>query len=70
MRPVSLYAAVRDRQFRTVCSKNSRVLSIEIRLIAVCFAGTAKAEKVLGWKAEKGIEDMCRDAWNWQKSQD
>lgn len=38
--------------------------------IAVCFAGTAKAEKVLGWKAEKGIEDMCRDAWNWQKSQE
>ena len=38
--------------------------------IAVCYAGTAKAEKILGWKAEKGIEDMCRDAWNWQKSQE
>jgi len=21
----------------------------------------------LGWKAERTIEDMCRDAWNWQK---
>ncbi len=38
--------------------------------IAVCYAGTAKAEEILGWKAEKGIEDMCRDAWNWQKSQE
>ncbi len=38
--------------------------------IAVCYASTAKAEEVLGWKAEKGIEDMCRDAWNWQKSQE
>ena len=27
----------------------------------------AKAEKELGWKAEFGIEEMCRDSWNWQK---
>jgi UDP-glucose 4-epimerase len=20
----------------------------------------------LGWKAERGIDEMCRDAWNWQ----
>lgn len=38
--------------------------------IAACYADTAKAEKVLGWKAEKGIEEMCRDAWNWQQSQE
>ena len=25
------------------------------------------AEK-LGWKAEKGLDDMCRDSWNWQKN--
>lgn len=37
--------------------------------IATCYADTAKAEKVLGWKAEKGIEEMCRDAWKWQKGQ-
>ena len=35
--------------------------------IALCYADTAKAEKVLGWKAEKDIEDMCRDSWNWQQ---
>ena len=35
--------------------------------IAVSYAETAKAEKVLGWKAEKGIEDMCRDSWRWQQ---
>jgi len=35
--------------------------------IATCYAGTDKAEKVLGWKAEKGIEDMCRDSWRWQQ---
>lgn len=26
----------------------------------------AKSERVLGWKAEKNLEDMCRDSWNWQ----
>ena len=32
--------------------------------IAVCFADPSKARKELGWVAEKGIEDMCKDAWN------
>lgn len=34
--------------------------------IAMCYADPAKAEKVLGWKAEKTLEDMCNDAWRWQ----
>ena len=34
--------------------------------IAECFANAEKAEKVLGWKAEKNLEDMCCDSWNWQ----
>lgn len=33
---------------------------------ASCFADTVLAEKLLGWKAERGIEAMCRDAWHWQ----
>ena len=37
--------------------------------IATCYADASKAERVLGWKAELGIEDMCRDAWRWQKNQ-
>lgn len=34
--------------------------------IAECWADPAKAEAELGWKAERGIEEMCRDAWKWQ----
>ena len=34
--------------------------------LAVCYASPAKSETVLGWKAEKTLEDMCRDSWNWQ----
>jgi UDP-glucose 4-epimerase len=29
------------------------------------YAATEKAEKELGWKAQNGIEEMCRDQWNW-----
>lgn len=36
--------------------------------IAVCYADTGKACRELGFKAEKTLEDMCRDAWNWQKN--
>lgn len=32
-----------------------------------CYANPEKAYKILNWKAEYGIEDMCRDSNNWQK---
>ena len=32
--------------------------------IPACYADPSKAEKELNWKAEKGIEEMCRDSWN------
>lgn len=32
--------------------------------VAVCFSNPSKAEKELGWKAQKNIEDMCKDAWH------
>ncbi|HIQ97563.1 MAG TPA: UDP-glucose 4-epimerase GalE [Candidatus Limivivens merdigallinarum] len=34
--------------------------------IATCYADSTKAYQELGWKAEYGIEEMCRDSWNWQ----
>ena len=30
------------------------------------WADADKAERVLGWTAKRGIDDICRDAWNWQ----
>ena len=36
--------------------------------IATCYCNPAKAEAELGWKALYGIEEMCRDSWNWQKN--
>ncbi len=35
--------------------------------IATCYADPKKAYEVLGWQAENGIDDMCRDLANWMK---
>jgi UDP-glucose 4-epimerase len=34
--------------------------------VAACYADPAAAEKLIGWKAEVGIERMCVDHWRWQ----
>ena len=34
--------------------------------IAVSYADPAKAKAVLHWQAKRTLDDMCRDAWNWQ----
>lgn len=36
--------------------------------IATCYCNPAKAERELGWKAIYGIEEMCRDSWNFQRN--
>ncbi len=30
------------------------------------YADSSLAEKELNWKAEKGLNEMCKDSWNWQ----
>lgn len=34
--------------------------------IATCYSDPSKAKELLGWSAEKTVEDMCRDSWRWQ----
>lgn len=36
--------------------------------IAISYADPAKAERELNWQAQRGIEEMCRDAWRWQSN--
>ena len=35
--------------------------------IAAVWADPSKAERELGWRAEKTIQDMCADSWRWQE---
>lgn len=34
--------------------------------VDMCFADATLAERELKWRAERDIEAMCRDSWNWQ----
>ena len=36
--------------------------------MATCYADASKANDILGWKAEKTLQDMMRDSWRWQSS--
>ena len=36
--------------------------------IPVCYADPQKASEVLGWKAEKNLEDMCKDSWRFTQN--
>jgi UDP-glucose 4-epimerase len=35
--------------------------------IAQCYADAALADRLLNWRAERGIEAMCQDSWRWQQ---
>ena len=34
--------------------------------IATCYSDPSKALKELGWKTERGLDEMCEDSWRWQ----
>ena len=34
--------------------------------LPTCYADPSKSAEILGWRAEKNLEDMCRDSWRWQ----
>ena len=36
--------------------------------IAICYADPSKAEKELGWTADRDIDEMSKDAWEWQSN--
>ena len=36
--------------------------------VAECWSDPSKSAKELGWKAQYGVQEMCEDAWRWQKN--
>ena len=36
--------------------------------LAFCYANVEKAARLLNWRAEQSVEDMCRDSWRWQQN--
>ena len=45
---------------------NYRIAPRRVGDLAECFANPELALKELGWRAEKNLEDMVADTWNWQ----
>ena len=56
--------------FEKACGKQLpyKILPRRAGDVPACYASSAKAERELGWKAQYGLEEMCRDQWNWQKN--
>lgn len=36
--------------------------------VAECWADPSLARALLGWRAERGLDEMCADAWRWQSA--
>jgi len=45
-----------------------RIVSRRAGDIASCFANPARANGLLGWRAERAIDAICADAWRWETS--
>ena len=58
------------KAFSKACSKELPYVIAEPRPgdVAKCYADASKAKAELDWQAQRGIEEMCEDAWRWQSS--
>ena len=57
------------KAFSKACGKDVKYKIVDRRPgdIGACYADPEKAEKELGFKAVKTIDDMCKDTWRWQE---
>ena len=65
-RPVSVLEMVRAFEAASGRPVPYRVAPRRAGDIATCYADPTKAERELGWKARRGLDEMMRDAWRWQ----
>ena len=56
--------------FSEACGKEIPYKMCERRAgdLATVVCNPAKANSELGWKTERGLKDMCADAWRWQSN--
>ena len=58
------------KAFERACGKTLpyQVIARRPGDVAACYADPTLARDVLGWSANLGLEQMCADAWRWQKN--
>lgn len=56
--------------FEKACGKplNYKIVDRRPGDLATCYSDPTKASEILGWKAERGLDEMCEDSWRWQKN--
>ena len=56
--------------FEKACGKplNYKIAPRRPGDLATCYSDPSKALEILGWKAERGLDEMCEDSWRWQKN--
>ena len=56
--------------FEKACGKplNYKIAPRRPGDLATCYSDPSKAFEILGWKAERGLDEMCEDSWRWQKN--
>jgi len=64
--PVSVLEMVRGFEQASGRPVPYRIVARRPGDVAACWADPALAERLLGWRARRGVDAMCRDAWRWQ----
>lgn len=56
--------------FEIACKKKIpyEIVSRRVGDIAVSYANTDLAKKLMGWSAQMSVEQMCQDVWRWQSN--
>ncbi len=57
------------KSYEKACGKPVPYKIVERRPgdLATCYANPARAKELIGWKAEKDLDTMCRDSWNFAR---
>jgi len=66
-RGVSVLQLVRAFEAATGRAVPHRVIARRPGDIAECWADPSAAERLLGWRAERSVEQACADGWRWQQ---
>ena len=67
-RPVSVLEMVRSFERASGRTVPYRVAPRRPGDVAACWADPSLAERQLGWRARRSVENMCADAWRWQRN--
>jgi UDP-glucose 4-epimerase len=67
-RGYSVLEVIAEFEAASGCSIERRITDRRSGDVATVFADPRRAEELLGWKAERKLDEMCIDHWRWQKN--